>query len=310
MRPQRLFLPAIVAVAVLAASLPAASWSHAPQESHTVYIEALDAAGLPTLAVTEDDLVVKEEGQVVPIVSVAPARSPLHLLILVDDNGTGMFTYGLSTLARRLDQRAEIAIRRVNGQVMPVIDFTPDLGLWLRAISTVGQRPSSQDGGQLLEGIYEGARAMRPRETDRRAILALTVGGQEHSPRQAGQVLDELIRTGTTLHVVFANSPAIRPPVAPRRPSDLLEDNFHLSRVLGDGPKQTGGRRLEILTTSGLQVEVQNVARDMLNQIAVTYTPRAKGPSMRRLAITTTRRDITVMAPHRVFHQSDRSDTR
>lgn len=282
-------------------AFPRANTHQSPvAEPRTVYLEALDRSNNPITDLTAEDLVVKEEGAVVPILSVTRAREPIHLLILVDDNGTGMFTYGLSTLARRLDQRAEIAISRVAGQVLPVIGFTPDLGLWLRAISTVGQRPGTPDGGQLLEGIYEGARAMRPRESHRRAILALTVGGQEHSPRQAGQVLDELIRTHTTLHVVFANSPAVRPPVAPRRPSDLLEDNFHLSRVLGDGPKQTGGRRRDILTTSGLQVEVQNVARDLLNQFAVTYTPRAKGPSLRRFDISSTRRDVTIVAPHRV----------
>jgi hypothetical protein len=300
----RRLLPALLCTALLplwSATTTRAHTDTAPaQDARTVYIEALDRNGSPLTDLDPEDLVIKEEGRVVPIVSVVRASEPIHLLILVDDNGTGMFTYGLSTLARRLDQRAEIAIRRVAGQVLPIIDFTANQGLWQRAISTVGQRPGTPDGGQLLEGIYEGARAMRPRESARRAILALTVGGQEHSPRQAGQVLDELIRQHTALHVVYANSPAVRPPVAVRRPSDLLDDNFHLSRVLGDGPTQTGGRRRDILTTSGLQIEVQDVARDLLHQFAVTYVPHAKGPSIRRFSVTSSRRDITVIAPHRV----------
>ena len=103
-------------------------------------------------------------------------------------------------------------------------------------------RPGTDDGGQLLEGIYETAKDLERRKTDRGVIVVLTVGGEEHSPLPAHHVLDRAAeeRRGASRGPV--SSSALRAMAAVQRPSALLEENLNLSEVLGDGPKQSGGR--------------------------------------------------------------------
>ena len=64
-------------------------------------------------------------------------------------------------------------------------------------------------------------------------------------------VLDQLRKSGATLHVFSVASSALRATVAAKAPRDLLQENMHLNRVLGDGPKQTGGRHQQIVASTG-----------------------------------------------------------
>jgi hypothetical protein len=137
-------------------------------------------------------------------------------------------------------------------------------------------RPATPEGGQLIEGIVTAASRSAKREARRPVILALTVGGNEQSPRVSNEVLDELWRSHAALHVVFAETIA-RPAPTVTKPSDLLENNFNLGKVIGDGPKESGGVRRDVLTAGLVQTEVQQVAADLLNQYEITYARPAGG---------------------------------
>jgi hypothetical protein len=218
--------------------------------------------------------------------------------VLVDDNGTGIFRFGLTRFAESMQGRAEMAIRVVTNQVHTVVDFTPDVKVWLAGISRLTVRPATPEGGQLIEGIVTAASELRKREARRPVIVALTVGGSEQSPRQSNEVLDELWRSHAALHVVFAETIA-RPAPNVTKPSDLLENNFNLNKVIGDGPKESGGIRRDVLTAGLVQTEVQQVAADLLSQYEVTYARPAGGNPPRRLQVSVRRSGATVTAPTR-----------
>ncbi len=271
-----------------------------PSTTRILHVNAIDAHRAPVSDLGIDDVVVKEDGKSREVLSIAPASDPLQIVILVDDNGTGIFRYGLAAFAQRMQGRAEIALRVVTNQLQTIVDSTTNANEWLIGASRVGVRPATPEGGQLLEGIFEAAKDLRRREARHPVILALTVGGPEQSPRQPGQVLDELWRSGAMLHVILVDNPAVRPTRPATKPSDLLEDTFNLSRVLADGPKESGGQRRDVLAVGVLQVEVQEVARNLLSQYVIHYTqPVAKNPP-RRLQVTSPRPGVTIVAPSRV----------
>jgi VWFA-related protein len=295
---RHLALAALLALALLPAR-PVADRQTATTPCCRVYASVLDDHDAPIADLAAADVAVKEDGKPREIVSVESPTGPLQIVILVDDSGTGIFRFGLNGLMQLLQGKAEISLRVVTGQVQTIVETTADPRAWVDGLARVGVRPATPDGGQLLEGISEAAKDLQRREARRPVIIALTVGGQEQSTLLARPVLDTLHGSRAVLHVLFADSPAVRPVAAAGRASDLLEENFNLSRVLGDGPKQSGGRRRDVLATGAIMQGVQQIARELLAQYAITYARPAGGNAPQKLEVSVKRRGAKVTAPTR-----------
>ena len=269
-------------------------------QSRTVYVSVLDRAGVPVEDLTAADFEIKEGGKTVAVEQAGPARDAMQISVIVDDNGTGLFRSGLARFVQRLDGQAVVALSSVTGQTMKLVDYTANLDTLMQAIATLNARPSTPDGGQLLEGISEAALELRKREATRPVIIALTVGGQEHGTVTSNVVLDQLRKSGAVLHVFSVASSAIRAPVAATAPRDLLQENMHLNRVLGDGPKQSGGTHQQIVAAPGFLSGLQNLAAELTAQYRVTYTLAPGAKRSDRLAVSVRRKDVVVRAPSKI----------
>jgi VWFA-related protein len=269
--------------------------------TRTVYVTATDKAGAPVPDLTPADFVLKIGGKVREVVQVEPATAPLRIALIVDDNGTGFFRYGVGKFIEKLQGHAEFAISKVTGQTQKMVDFTTDGRELSEAIGLLGARPETADGGQLLEGIAETAGDFQKRRARRAIIVALTVGGEEHSTLPAHHVLEELRKSGAALHVVSVTTSAMRSTVAVQRPSALLGENLNLSEVLGEGPKQSGGTRGEIVATTGLVSGLQQLALTLLHsQYAVSYSQAAGEKASDKLSVGVRIPGISVVAPTRI----------
>jgi VWFA-related protein len=268
----------------------------------TVYVTVTDKVGSSVPDLKPADFAVKIGGKDREVLNVEPATAPLRIAVIVDDNGTGFFRYGVGKFIERLHGNAEFSISEVTGQTQKIVDYTGDGRELSEAIARLGQRPATSDGGQLLEGIAETARDFTVKGRPRRSIiLALTVGGEEHSTLPADHVLDELRRSGAALHVVQVSSSAMRSTVAIQKPSALLGENMNLSEVLGEGPKRSGGTRDEIVAAAGLVSGLQHLAQSLLrNQYAVTYSQRQGEKTSDKINVSVKVPGITVQAPTRI----------
>ena len=112
---------------------------------------------------------------------------------------------------------------------------------------------------------------------------------------------DRLRRSAASLNVVAViNNSALRSTVATKGPSSLLQENLSLQRVLGEGPRQSGGRRMEIAPTAGNLNDLQTLANQLLQQYRVAYSlPPGVRPSD-RISIAVKRSGVTVRAPTRI----------
>jgi VWFA-related protein len=268
--------------------------------TRTVYVSVLDKYGVPVTDLAPGDFVVKEGGKNRQIVEAGMTNVPLRIALLVDDNGTGIFRYGVVKFIERLQGRAEFALSTVTGQNLKLVDYTADVNLLTTAIGRLTARPATNDGGQLLEGIFETAKDLQKRKARRPVIVVLTVGGEEHSTLPAHHVLEELQKSGAALHVIATNSAAVRPMAAVQRPGALLEENLNLSEVLGDGPKQSGGKREEIVASAGVTVGLQELAEALRNQYAVSFSRSDAPKSSDQLSVSVNRSGLTVRAPMRL----------
>jgi len=265
-----------------------------------VYITATDAKRVPLPDLTAADLAVKEDGKTREIVKVERAVIPMTIAIIVDDNGTGLFRFGVANFCQKLLGKAEFSISTVTGQVMRLVDYTPNAQLLSEAIAKLNARAATPDGGQLLAGVSEASRELLKRRAKRPVILALTVGGEEHAPIPAHQVLDELADSGAQLYVVSVAESVLRSTAQPTKPSDLLDENMNRGEVLGAGARQSGGRHDEIVAAAGIVQGLQLIGDELLGQYAVTYMlPDGVKPAD-KVAISLKRKGALLRAPSRI----------
>lgn len=265
--------------------------------TRTVYVSVLEKGGAPVTDLSADDFVVKEGGKDREIVRAGMTTLPLRIALVVDDNGTGIFRYGVSKFIERLQGRAEFALSTVQGQHQKLVDYTGNVERLSAALGLLVARPATNDGGQLLEGIFETAKDFQKRRAPRPIIVVLTVGGEEHSTLPAHHVLEELEKSGAALNVIAINSSTIRAMATVSKPSALLESNLNLNEVLGDGPKQSGGKREEIVASAGLVPGLQELAEALRNQYAVSFSRPDRPKDSEKLSISVKRSGLTVRAP-------------
>lgn len=298
------FRLSIVAVVAVSVSLPlrasAQTPAAGPNTSRTVYVNAFDQNGMPVTDLVTEDFAVKEGGKARDVVISRPAKALMQIAVIVDDNGTGIFRAPLYRFIQRLQGRAEFAIISVVGQPMKLVDYTMDGRELSEVLVTLSARPGTPDGGQLLQGIYEAAKELEKREAPRPVIVALSVPGEEHSTLPARHVLDKLKDSGASLNVFIVAGSASRQMAAVTRPGALLEENMNLGEVLGDGSKQSGGRREEIVAAAGALSGLQRLAEELLQQYVIEYDlPPGVKPSD-RISVSVKKKGITLRAPARV----------
>jgi hypothetical protein len=260
----------ILATVLLALACVPASAGAQPL-TRRVYISALDRAGIAVEDLTAADVEVKEGGKTREIAALRPASGPLQIAILVDDNGTGLFRVAVARFIESLIGRAEFSIITVTGQPRKLTEFTPNTDVLREAIGQLNARPGTPDGGQLLSGIHEAALDFERRKVARPVILALTVGGEEHTPLPPHHVLEQLRKSGAPLYVVAVVGSQLRSTAPVGRSGDLLNENMSLNQVLGDGPKRSGGRREEVPALAGAATGLNQLADTLKRQYVVEY---------------------------------------
>jgi VWFA-related protein len=298
--PRSLLTLSAVGVLLLLPLRGAAIQSTPPDRTKTVFVTAIEPNGAPAADLEVDDFRVRESGQDREVLKVEPARSPLKIALIIDDNGSGIFRAGLVNFVRLLQGYGEMSLSSVVGQTQRLVDYTTRFDRVSHAIYLLGARPSTPDGGQLLEGIYDAAKQQEKLQAERPVIVAVTVGGEEHSTLPAHYVLEQLARSGSTLYVISVANSAIRATRAIDKPAVLLEENLNLSEVLGEGPKQTGGWRQIIMATPGIVGGLQQLAAELKNQYAVAYSRPDKLRPIEKVQVSIKRSGVALRAPNKV----------
>src|SRR4030095_2908876 len=152
-----LFFSVRLVVATAALSVSAQSPREAElalRPTRTVYVTVTDKAGFPVTDLSAEDFVVKEGGKNRDVTSAAVTNVPLRIAIIVDDNGTGIFRYGVARFIERLQGMAEFSLSTINVQQIKLVDFTSHGDDLSAAINRLLARPAAKDRRQLRDGGY------------------------------------------------------------------------------------------------------------------------------------------------------------
>ena len=247
-----------------------------------VYISAVDSTGAPVTDLTATDITVKEGGKDRPVASLRPAVAPMQVAILVEDSGTGGFQYGVAQFLERGLGHGRFSITLLSPQASTLVDFTEDFDALKNAVGRLGARGRVQsDGDQMLDAIARAAKTLQQRKAERPIIVALTNGVSPAQSIDPTDVLTTLRSSRAILNVVFVTG-------------------ADLGMVMGDGPKQSGGRVEQVGTGAAIAPALIKIANSLLQQYLLTYTlPDGVNPSD-RLSVSTSRKGITLTAPSRI----------
>ncbi len=152
-------LPMLLAACLALMVEPADRAQTAPR-TRAVYVSAIDGAGRAVVDLSPADLVLKEDGKVRPIATVARAVTHLSIAMLVDDSGVGMndFRAGVAGFINRLGDQAAFSIVGIAEQNRTIVDYTSQSGPLQGAIRLLIPR-NVNAGGHLVEGVLEAATA-------------------------------------------------------------------------------------------------------------------------------------------------------
>jgi hypothetical protein len=248
----------------------------------TVYFSAVDAKGVHVTDLTAEDLTVKEGGKDRAIETVKPATMPMQLSILVDDGGTGGFQGALSQLIQATFGRAEYTIRLLSPQAIKMVDFTQDGDELRGALRRMGPRGRIQvDTEQIIAGVTDAAKELLQRRARRGSIIALTAAGEKTQSDLSDEALDALQSSGASLSVIYVTG-------------------VELGKVLGDGPRQSGGIIEQVTGNGALAPMVAKVADNLRNQYMLTYTVPDGVKLNEKLSLSTSRKGVKLIAPSRL----------
>jgi VWFA-related protein len=293
MRRTVLMVAAVVAAGM--STLSAGGAAAARQGARAIYVTATDGKGGFPTDLTAADFTIKESGKEREITAVAPATMRLRLALLVEDSLTSdtNVRQGLFNFMQRMHDTADMSLVIVGLRNVTLVDYTNDLQALVTGINKFALSPVRQDE-HLAEGIYDASKDLASHEGTRRGIVALGIERQQSSEMQPDQVIEQLRKDNVALYAITLSGGSADTGVG------QMGDQAALSHIVGDGSKQSGGRRQEVPTTTGIPKALDSMAEEFTHQYLITYTlPDGVKPDG-RVTVTAKRKGITVRAPSRI----------
>jgi hypothetical protein len=275
---------AFLAGVLMLTGLDAATGAAAPRADvlRTVYFSAVDDKGVHVTDLTAADLTVKEGGKDRAIVAVQPATTPMQVSILVDDAGSGGCQAAVGQFLQTTFGHAHFAIRVLNPQPIKVTDFTQDGDALRTALGRMGLRGRTPtDNEQIIGAVAEAAKELQQRKAPRPAIVVLTIVGEKALSDMADEALIALKSSGASLSVLYLTG-------------------IDLGRVLGDGPKQSGGMIQRATGNLALGPAIAKIADNLLHQYVLTYYIPDGVKLNEKLSLSTSRKGVTLLAPSKL----------
>ena len=275
---------------LLAAALFAPS-ALAEAAERTVYVTIVDGNGVAVTDLTAADLVVKEGGKEREIAKAGRASAKMRLTIAVEERlmADTSVRQAMFAFMKRVIDAAEIRLVTIGLRNQTAADYTTALDALVAAINnlTLNPRPESQ----VAEGVLEVATEFGTTKIDRPVLVVLAFSGGQPGvdPRN---VLEKIRQSGMTMSAVTLMAGGVDAGGV-----GSMSDQSSREQILGDGPKQSGGRRTEVPSTGAFPKALQQIADDLLAQYAITYTlPDGVKPD-KRFSISSKRRGVTLRAP-------------
>ena len=274
----------------LLASLVFAMPLIAAAAERVVYVTVMDSNGAPVADLGPADLTVKEGGKEREIARAVPASARMRLTLAIEERlvADSSVRMAMFEFMKRTAESADIRLVTIGLRNTTVVDYTGSLEVLVTAINKFSLNPSRDSN--VAEGVLEIADHYAATKPDRPVLLVLALSGGQAGV-QPRTVLEKLRQSAALMYSVTLAGASETGGVG------TLSDQSGREQVLGEGPKQSGGRRIEVPSTGAFSRSLQQVADELRAQYAITYVlPDGVKPD-RRFDISAKRKGIRLRAP-------------
>lgn len=230
------------------------------------YVSVIDAkTQAPVANAPPEALAIREDGTRREIIRMAQATTPMPVAIVVDNSqamapAVADLRKALATFLKTIDGVGPTAIFTVADRPTILQEYTTSTPTLLETASRLFHVPSS--GATLLDTLADVARGLGKREADRAAIVVITGEHTEFGNLHYGQVLERLRESEAMMYAIVVVNP---------NGSTATDEARNRATVLDRGPRESGGMRIDVLTSMAIEAQL-NVFGEMLrSQYRVTY---------------------------------------
>lgn len=247
----------------------AGSWGTQPLSQgreRVMYVSVVDSATQqPVRDLGLDAFVVREDGARREVLRVTPADTPMPVAIIID-NSQAMapaitdLRRGLTAFLNGIDGIGPVTLVTIADRPTIALGYTTSKQELMDAAGRVFHGPNS--GATLLDAISDVAKGLGRRESDRAAIVAITGETTDFSHLQYPDVLADLRASEASLHVVVLVNPA---------GSYSSDEARNRATVLDRGPRESGGVRMDLLSSMSFESRLKDLAAVIKSQYRVVY---------------------------------------
>jgi Ca-activated chloride channel homolog len=261
------FLPAMLVLAsvwAVGARTDSAARQQGGAREGVLYTSVVDKDGEPVTGLGPDEFVVREDGARREVLRVTPATEPISIAVLIDTSQAATddirnIRDGVTAFVQQMAKEHEIALITIGDRPTIVQDYTRNVELLKAGIGRLFAAPGS--GMTLLDALVETSRGLGKREGARAAIVPVITDGTEFSNRHYREVIDALKAGGASLHAITIGT----------FPTSVADPIRNRATVLDQGPRETGGQRVTLLTSMAVEQALGKLARELSNQHKVVY---------------------------------------
>lgn len=252
-------------VAFVLAAIGVAAGAAQPRE-RVAYVSVIDAKTFaPVTNVDPQAISIREDGTRREIIRVVPATSPLPVAIVVDNSqamapSIADLRKALTAFINTLGEIGPVAIFTVGDRPTVLQEYTTSQPALLDAASRLFHAPSS--GATLLDTLSDVSRGLSKRESDRAAIVVVTGENTEFGNLHYVHVLERLSESEAMLYAVVLVNP---------RGSMATDEARNRATVLDRGPRESGGMRIDVLTSMSFEPQLKVFGEMLKSQYRVTY---------------------------------------
>ncbi len=260
-----LLLVACSTVALLAAPGLLGQEARGSRE-RSIYVTVTGENGRPVAGLPPAAFVVREDGRRREVLTAVPATAPATIALVVDTSAASApfiadVRRALEAFVERMGGTHTMAVTTIGDRPTILQDYTLDKESLLKAVRRVF--PVADSAAYFVEGVAELSRGLVARDFERAFIVAIITEGPEYSDRRHIDTLPLLRESGAALEAIVISTPG---------GPDLAEDAARSRSIILDrGAQESGGDRIDILTSMGLDQALADLAARIEGQYKVTY---------------------------------------